>query len=354
MTAAETAARPVLGGGSCRRGATAVRASVAAPRRGAPHRGARPHGRGLRGAGRLRPAAEVPARPRSRGTPVDRVRGVPAVRLLQHPLHDPDVDRRRARRQDDPLRAAAARPAAGGVGLRLRRPAPQAVLAVAARGELAARLPRLPRRGRPRGGPYAGRGHGDQVAARRGGRRGRPARHRHRRAAVPVRAAAPGHHRGRGRAERRCSTRGCSSRRTRSCCSTRPRRWWTESTRTSPSSCARGAARTRSWPSPTSGFTSWAGLDQVEAVNSISGERRNLHPHELHRLRHPAPATRRSSTSSTRSTATAPATTAPSASAGRPRPSRTPTPVPASGMDAALDAIKPGVSSDTVALTPRA
>ena len=35
-----------------------------------------------------------------------RVRRVPAVRLLQHPLHDADLDRRRARRQDDPLRPA--------------------------------------------------------------------------------------------------------------------------------------------------------------------------------------------------------------------------------------------------------
>ena len=34
------------------------------------------------------------------------MRRVPALRLLQHPLHDPDLDRRRARRQDDPLRAA--------------------------------------------------------------------------------------------------------------------------------------------------------------------------------------------------------------------------------------------------------
>ena len=34
------------------------------------------------------------------------LRRVPAVRLLQHPLHHADLDRRRARRQDDPLRAA--------------------------------------------------------------------------------------------------------------------------------------------------------------------------------------------------------------------------------------------------------
>ena len=35
-----------------------------------------------------------------------RLRRVPALRLLQHPLHDADLDRRRARGQDDPVRAA--------------------------------------------------------------------------------------------------------------------------------------------------------------------------------------------------------------------------------------------------------
>ena len=63
-----------------------------------------------------------------------RVRRVPALRLLQHPLHDADVDRRRARRQDDPLRAAGPRPGPGAVGLRLRGEPPQAVLAVAGPG----------------------------------------------------------------------------------------------------------------------------------------------------------------------------------------------------------------------------
>ena len=62
-----------------------------------------------------------------------RLRRVPAVRLLQHPLHHADLDRRRARRQDDPLRAADPGRRSHAVGLRLGRQAPQALLALAGR-----------------------------------------------------------------------------------------------------------------------------------------------------------------------------------------------------------------------------
>ena len=49
------------------------------------------------------------------------VRRVPALRLLQHPLHDPDLDRRRARRQDDPVRVADPRRRARCCGTSARR-----------------------------------------------------------------------------------------------------------------------------------------------------------------------------------------------------------------------------------------
>ena len=55
---------------------------------------------------RLRPAAPLPPRARAEGAGRLGVRRVPALRLLQHPLYDPDLDRRRAGRQDDPVRAA--------------------------------------------------------------------------------------------------------------------------------------------------------------------------------------------------------------------------------------------------------
>ena len=97
-----------------------------------PAAGARPHGRRLRDAGRLRPAAGAPARPRQGVAGGQRLRRVPAVRLLQHPLHHADLDRRRARRQDDPVRAADPGRRARTVGLRLGGAAPQAVLALAA------------------------------------------------------------------------------------------------------------------------------------------------------------------------------------------------------------------------------
>ena len=114
-----------------------------------------------------------------------------------------------------------------------------------------------------------------------------------------------------------------------------------------------GGARTRSWRWRTSGSTSSARTRSRRSTRSpASGATRT-------RTTSPtassAPATRRSSTSSTPSTATGPATTAPSAS-GRRRPRSVDAYKQArEWMDGALDAIKPGVSSDVVALTlPRA
>ncbi len=105
-----------------------------------PAGGARAHGRRLRDQGGLRPAAGAPAGPGPGVARGQRLRRVPAVRLLQHPLHDADLDRRRARRQDDPLRAAdPGRRRSHAVGLRLGGEAPQALRALAGRGRLPGR-----------------------------------------------------------------------------------------------------------------------------------------------------------------------------------------------------------------------
>ena len=53
------------------------------------------------------------------------------LRLRQHPLHDRDPHRHLGHGQADPVRPAAARRGAGGLGLRLGRPAPPAVQPVA-------------------------------------------------------------------------------------------------------------------------------------------------------------------------------------------------------------------------------
>ena len=114
--------------------------------------GARAHGRRLRAAGRLRPAARLPARPGQGVAGGQRVRRVPAVRLLQHPLHDADLDRRRARRQDDPLRAADPRrasPMLWDFGSAVKHH--QLYSPWLPTGELPGRLPRLPRRDRADG-----------------------------------------------------------------------------------------------------------------------------------------------------------------------------------------------------------
>ena len=128
---------------------------------------------------------------------VQRVRRLPALRLLQHPLHHPDVDRRCARRQDDPLRAAHPRRWPEAVGLRLRRTPPPAALPLA-------RAEGLPRGDAGSARRHRADGRADGVGSPRdqgnaGGRRGRrPAgRRRHRRAPVPVRDAAAGSARGR-------------------------------------------------------------------------------------------------------------------------------------------------------------
>ena len=63
------------------------------------------------------------------------------------------------RRQDDPLRPAGARQGPGALGLRLRGQAPQDLLALGAGGELPRRLPRVPGRGRA-----VRRADGDAVA----------------------------------------------------------------------------------------------------------------------------------------------------------------------------------------------
>jgi Xaa-Pro aminopeptidase len=66
------------------------------------------------------------------------------------------------------------------------------------------------------------------------------------------------------------------------------------------------------------------GSDDVEAINAISGERCNPHPHNF-TDRYSGPATRRSSTSCSPTRAIAPATTGPSTSAARRRRRTTPT-----------------------------
>ena len=116
---------------------------------------------------------------------------------------------------------------------------------------------------------------------------------------------------------------------TRSCCSTRRRRWSTASTRTSSRCSSRAGARTRSWRWQTSGSTSSAPTRSRPSTRSrASGATRT-------RTTSPtassAPAIRRSSTSSTRSTATGPATTGPSGWGRRHKRSTTPTSRPATG-----------------------
>ena len=58
-----------------------------------------------------------------------RVRRLPALRLLQHPVHHPHLDRRRPGRQDDPLRPAHRGAGADALGLRVGRQTPPALLA---------------------------------------------------------------------------------------------------------------------------------------------------------------------------------------------------------------------------------
>ncbi len=84
-----------------------------------------PYGRRPRAAPRLRPAAPVPARPGTGRTGRRRVRRLPPLLLLRHPLPDLHLDRRCARRQDDPLRAAEPGWGTGAPGLRIRRPPPE-------------------------------------------------------------------------------------------------------------------------------------------------------------------------------------------------------------------------------------
>ena len=100
-----------------------------------------------------------------------------------------------------------------------------------------------------------------------------------------------------------------------------------------------GIQRTRSSRTPTSGSTRWAPTRSRPSTRSpVSGATRT-------RTTSPtgssAPATRRSSTSSTRTTATGPATTAPSRWAARRLPSATPTRRPASGWTAVWPASRP-------------
>ena len=99
---------------------------------GPPPAGARHHGRRLRGARRLPPAAPLSARPRARRAGEVRPRRAAAVRRQQHPLRHLDQDRRMGPRQAFALDAADPRPGSDPVGLRLGRRPSQALFAVAA------------------------------------------------------------------------------------------------------------------------------------------------------------------------------------------------------------------------------
>jgi Xaa-Pro aminopeptidase len=90
------------------------------------------------------------------------------------------------------------------------------------------------------------------------------------------------------------------------------------------------------------------GSDDVEAINAISGERCNPHPHNFtDRLIRPGD--QASSTSCRAIRAIAPATTAPSMSAAR-RPAQNDAYVKArEWIDASIAMIKPGVTTDKVA-----
>ena len=91
------------------------------------------------------------------------------------------------------------------------------------------------------------------------------------------------------------------------------------------------------------------GSEHVEAINAVSGDRCNPHPHIVLRPAAAARATRRSSTSSTRSWATGPATTARSTSARDLRPSSTRTSSAASGSTTRSSSCGPGVTTDEIA-----
>ena len=226
---------------------------------------------------RLRALPAGPGAGRARG---QRLRRVPAVRLLQHPLHHPDLDRRRARRQDDPLRAA--RPATASPMLwdfgsaarhhQLYSPwlGPENCRAGHARP---ARRDRAARRadGATRSARSRAAGRGRAWPTRRSASTSSSRRSCSRCSGRACTSSTP---------SSSCSTPGRSSRRTRSCCSPRRPRWSTASTRTSSRRSSPASARTRSSRWPTSGSTRWA-RTRSRPINAVSGERCNPHPHNF-------------------------------------------------------------------------
>ena len=153
-------------------------------------------GGGLGAAHRLPAAAPGPARPRQGGARGLRPRCAAALRPEQHPVRHEHAHRRVGARQERALRAAPARRGSDPLGLRLGRPPPPAVRAVAAAGE-------LPRRRR--------------ADARRDARRDRhpgPARRADRARAARARPrwrAARGRHGRPASRSRRCSAPACTS-----------------------------------------------------------------------------------------------------------------------------------------------
>ena len=113
------------------------------------HPHVRPQRRGLGAARRRRPAPPGTAGAAER-LARDLLAGVAAhLRLREHPLHDLDPHRDLGDGQADPVRAAAAGRRAGGVGLRLGRPAPPALQPVAGRRRKRARAGGSPRCAEP-------------------------------------------------------------------------------------------------------------------------------------------------------------------------------------------------------------
>ena len=244
------------------------------------------------------------------------------VRPEQHPVRHEHAHRRGAREKNARF-ALLPRCRADPVGLRICGAPPPAFRAVAPQGELPRRCRADARRDARRDRDPGPARRADRARVARARPRGRAARSRHGR---------PGHDRGQRAA---CMSRGRvpgargtkDQDRTGDLASTSLPVSSTRSTRSTDATAGRVRARDRRARHQ---LLFEMGSEQVEAVNAVSGDRCNPHPHVFSdRLLRPG--TRRSSTSSIRSWATGRATTARSTSEASARRSSTRTSSAANG-----------------------